>query len=449
METDINGSENSAPMEGRGQRTFSLWQLFSFGVLTTPLAMGGLAMVMYLPTFYAIDMGLGLGLVGAVFVAGRLFDILTDPLVGHWSDETRSRFGPRKPWMMAGVIGFSLSVCFFFSPPPGAGLGYLILTSGLYFLFYTILDVPYSSIGLEVSPHVHERSMLASSKALFQVVGAISAAAIPFLLTLSIADSLDMIAKIIIGLSAIGFVMFLLFVPNRQRVVTAPRLGLLAALKAVLKRRRYRYLIGTFLIIQTANSFVAGLTVLHVTYIIGAPDLVGMFLGILLLSSALFLPLWVILSKRYDKKKSWMVSIVTCILVLALTPLLGENDVLGAAIFCFIIGGAFGCDAIMPTSMLADIVYEQEQGGESRLGGLYLAVKNSVSKLSFVAPMGLAFPVLGYIQFEKLGVSEPGSKMIFLTFYAALPILLRLAALYVLTKAPDFTTAPMAETSEP
>lgn len=421
-------------------RTFTFWQLISFGVLTTPLAMGGLAMVMYLPTFYAIDMGLGLGFVGTIFVAGRLLDIITDPLIGHWSDESRTRFGPRKPWMMAGVIGFSLSVWLFFVPPQGVGLTYLIITSSLYFLFYTILDVPYSSIGLEVSPHVHERSMLASSKAVFQVIGAISAAVIPFVLALSIGASLDIIAKIIIVLCVVGFGLFLLFVPDRQRLVTAPRLGLVGALKAVLKSRSYRYLIGSFLIIQTANAFVAGLTVLYITFIIGTPELIGMFLGILLLSSALFLPLWVWLSKRHSKKRAWLTSIIICICVLSLFPFLGEGDVIGAAVICFIIGGAFGCDAIMPTSMLADIVYEQEQGGDNRLGGLYLAVKNAVSKLSFVAPMGLAFPVLDYIEFESTGANEPSSKIVFLVFYVALPIMLRIFALYVLHKSPDFSS---------
>ncbi|NRD90287.1 hypothetical protein C8024_13680 [Sphingopyxis sp. BSNA05] len=114
-------------------RRFNVWQLTCFGVLTAPLAMGGLAMAMYLPTYYAVDMGLGLGLVGAIFVLGRLLDIFTDPLIGHWSDETHSRYGPRKPWMVAGVLGFSIAVYLFLAPPDAVGPAYLLLASGLYF----------------------------------------------------------------------------------------------------------------------------------------------------------------------------------------------------------------------------------------------------------------------------------------------------------------------------
>jgi len=136
--------------------TFNVWQLTCFGLLTTPLAMGGLAMAMYLPTYYAVDMGIGLGLVGGIFVFGRLLDIFTDPLIGHWSDGTKSRFGPRKPWMIVGILGFSISVYMFLAPPDSIGPLYLIIASGCYFLFYTILAVTYSSIGLELSPLVND-----------------------------------------------------------------------------------------------------------------------------------------------------------------------------------------------------------------------------------------------------------------------------------------------------
>ncbi|OAO02970.1 hypothetical protein A8B75_00085 [Sphingomonadales bacterium EhC05] len=418
--------------------TFNVWQLTCFGLLTTPLAMGGLAMAMYLPTYYAVDMGIGLGLVGGIFVFGRLLDIVTDPLIGHWSDGTKSRFGPRKPWMIVGILGFSISVYMFLAPPDSIGPLYLIIASGFYFLFYTILDVPYSSIGLEISPHVHERSLLASSKALFQVVGAIFAAALPFILGYSTGDALNLLAFVIIGLCFLGLALIFAFVPIPVRHITSPRLTTINAFKSVLADRRYRYLVGTFFIVQAANSLVAGLLVLYVTYIVEAPELVGLFLGVLMLSSAVFLPLWIYISKRYSKKTSWMTAIILCTLALALVPLIGRGDIVGALIISIIVGSTFGSDAIMPTSMLADLVYEKEQEGSRPLAGLYLAVKNSVSKLSFVVPMGLAFPVLGYIGFEKSGADDPNAKATFFLFYTGLPMLLRLLALYVLKIGPDF-----------
>lgn len=422
----------------------SHWQLLCFGVLTAPLAMGGLALVMYVPTFYATEIGLGFSVVGAILVAGRILDVVTDPLVGHFSDETRSRFGPRKPWIILGGPGFCLFAWLLLAPPENASALYFAIVVGLYFLFYTILDVPYSSIGLEISPDTHERSMLASSKATFQVIGAISAASIAFVATLPIPDALAVIAQAIAVLGAVGLILFLLFVPDHNRTVTSKRSGIVPALKTIAASPPYRSLTFGFLIVQTANSLTAGLTVLFVTHVIGTPHLIGLFMGLLFLSTALFLPVWIVLSRRIGKKRTWGVSIVMCSLALASATLLDQGEIYGVAIVCIVVGAAFGCDAIMPTSMLADIVFEGERDGHNRLAGLFLAVKNSASKMTFVVPMGLAFPALDLIGFDKTGNNSPGQLGILVLFFAGVPIVLRLSALAVLKGAPIGQTATPA-----
>lgn len=416
------------------EKSFSSWQLLCFGVLTTPIAMGGLALVMFVPTFYAIDMGLGLASVGAVFVFGRVLDVITDPLIGYFSDQTRSRFGPRIPWIVIGTPIYCLSVWLLFSPPENAQLWYLILGSGLYFMFYTIVDVPYSSIGLEISSHIHERTFLASSKAVFQVVGAVAAASIPFVVGLTIPHALPLIAKIIIALSILGIVLLLIFVPRTTRAVTEPRLGLWQSCKWVLKQSSYRSLISVFFIIQSANALTGALAVLYISNIIKAPQMVGAALGLLFLATAFFLPLWIFISYKFSKTTSWLSSIVLCCLALLIAPFLQEGDVLGLLIMCCLLGACFGCDAIMPTSILADIVYQGEQDGKNRFSATYLAFKNSVSKLTFVIPMGLAFPILGWMGFEENSTNGDVQLNTLIFFFAILPILIRLVGFGVLTK---------------
>ncbi|WP_420409222.1 MFS transporter [Hoeflea sp.] len=419
--------------------TFSYWQLISFGILTTPLAMSGLVLVMFLPTFYAVEMGLGLGAVGAIFAFGRIFDVVTDPLIGNLSDETRSRWGPRRPWMVIGVPLYCLAVWMLLSPPEGAGLVYLAAVSAAFFLFYTVVDVPYSSVGLEVSPDVHERSYLAGSKAAFQVAGAIFAASIPAIFALQVPAALTLTSEWIVGLSLLGLAAFLAFVPSKNRPVTAPRLGLVAAARLAFSQTQFRYLVGCFFIVQSANALTAGLTVLYITHVIRAPELTGPLIGLLFLSTAVFLPLWVFLSKKHSKKRSWMTAIATCSIALAGATFLGEGDVVPVALVCVLVGASFGADAIMPTSMLADIVDAGETAGTNRLAGTCLAIKNALSKLTFIIPMGVAFPLLDLAGFAETG-GNTGMQLVALTgFFAVLPILLRLLSLVVIARAPLHT----------
>ena len=84
------------------------WRLAVFAALAIPLAGAGLPLAVYLPPYYAQELGLGLGAVGLIFMLSRVWDAVTDPLVGVLSDRSRSRFGRRKPWIAAGAPLFAL-----------------------------------------------------------------------------------------------------------------------------------------------------------------------------------------------------------------------------------------------------------------------------------------------------------------------------------------------------
>ena len=438
-------SRNKVNTEAQSELpTLTVWQLICFGALSLPIAMGGLVLAAFIPTYYAVDLGLGLSLVGFIFVAGRLLDVITDPIIGYLSDKTQSPYGPRRPWIIIGLPFYCLAVWCLFSPPETATLTYLIIASGAYFLFYTIVDIPFSSVGLEISPYTDERSILASAKGIFQTLGAVFAALVPIIWALETGASLSLTAKLLIGFCVTGLCLFLMFVPHRDRTVTAHQQSFIKTFKQTWVSRPYRFIIGAFLLTQTSSAFTVALTVLYVTNIIGAPELIGIFICIVLLSSALFMPVWVWASKRWSKKIAWTASIIICCLLLSFTPYFGAGDIIPYAIFCAFIGGTTGCDAIMPTSMLADIVYADEHEGKPRLAGLYLAGKNSVSKLTFIAPMGLAFPILELAGFTSGSYNSPQTLFMLLFFYALLPILIKICALFIVLKMPNTETLQTA-----
>lgn len=414
----------------------SFWQLFCYGALSLPIAMAGFALVTYIPTFYAVDMGLGLGVVGAVFVCGRVLDVITDPIIGYLSDRTQSALGPRRPWMIIGIPLFCFAAWALFIPVNTPNLFYLIVASGAYFLFYTALDVPYSAIGLEISPYIHERSILASTKAIFQVMGAIFAAILPFILALKTEPSLQIMTQILCGLCVLFLILFLKYVPQRESSAVMARPAFIKSIKLIWGNPIYSRMIFAFFIIQCSNALLAGLTVLFVTTILEMPNLTGLFLGVLFVSSALFLPVWIWVSKTWSKKAAWASSIIMAICILTTAPFLSVGDVIAALLFSAFIGATFGCDAIMPTSMLADIIYKDETSGNGRPAALYLAMKNSLSKLTFIAPMGLAFPMLERAGFVSGETNSADAVATLIFFYAGLPILLRIFALVIVWNLP-------------
>ena len=109
-----------------------------------------------LPAFYAEAMGLGLAATGAALLAARIFDVVTDPIVGHLSDRLRSRWGRRKPPIAVGAVIAGIALIRLLDPAPGADIWYLVAWAIVLYLGWTLVAVPYTAWGAELSPDTEE-----------------------------------------------------------------------------------------------------------------------------------------------------------------------------------------------------------------------------------------------------------------------------------------------------
>ena len=131
-------------------------QQFGLGFLSLPISLIVVSVLTFVPTYYALDLGLGLAATGLIFAMGRMLDVVTDPLIGHLSDGTRSPLGRRLPWMILGVLVLCPSIYGFMVPTTEPTTLLLAINVGLFFLAVTLLDLPFSAVGLEISPFIHE-----------------------------------------------------------------------------------------------------------------------------------------------------------------------------------------------------------------------------------------------------------------------------------------------------
>ena len=137
-------------------------RLVAYGAPALPLAALGLPVFIHLPTFYATAMGWVFATVGAILLFARLWDVITDPLIGFLSDRTGGRFGRRRPWIVAGMPLVLAATWALFVPPDGAGAWHLLFWSLALYLGWTMMILPLSAWGAELSPDYHERSRIAA-----------------------------------------------------------------------------------------------------------------------------------------------------------------------------------------------------------------------------------------------------------------------------------------------
>ena len=134
--------------------------LLAYGALGLPLPALNLPLYVYLPAFYADELGLGLATVGAALFAARLLDALSDPLIGELSDRSRSRLGRRRPWLLLAAPLLLGSTWLLFVPEGAVGGAYLLLWSALAYLAWTLMLLPYAAWGAELAAGSHERSRI-------------------------------------------------------------------------------------------------------------------------------------------------------------------------------------------------------------------------------------------------------------------------------------------------
>ncbi|MGA0845488.1 MAG: MFS transporter, partial [Luteolibacter sp.] len=96
-----------------------------YGSIGFPLAILGYPLGSYIPRLYSTEMGIGLAQIGMVIMAAAIFDALTDPLMGHFSDSLKTRWGRRKPWILLGIPFWLFAVWMLLNPAAGVTVVYL------------------------------------------------------------------------------------------------------------------------------------------------------------------------------------------------------------------------------------------------------------------------------------------------------------------------------------
>jgi len=121
---------------------FPLRTLVLYALPSLVTSVAALPMALFVPAFYADELGLPLAAVGAAIAVSRLLDVVTDPLIGSLSDRLGTRWGRRKPWMIAGTPLFLVAVWQVLVPGESASTTHLLVWSALLYLGFTMIDLP-------------------------------------------------------------------------------------------------------------------------------------------------------------------------------------------------------------------------------------------------------------------------------------------------------------------
>lgn len=378
--------------------------LFSTGDLATSIP---LAILMFFQLYFLTDVaGLQPDLAGWAVGAGKLWDSINDPLFGLISDRLRTRWGRRRVLLLFGAVPLGLSFMLMWLVPPLSPIGLTIYYAITFILFdsvFTFVHVSYNALTPELTHDYDERSSLNGVRMAFSISGTLGAIILATILGWYITDKrlLFMILGIGLGLVSIlpPWVVFRVTTEKPASEHPAP-LPSRESILITLRNRPFWMVMGLYLLSWTTASILAAVLIYFSNYYLRVPEQSNYFVLLIEFSAILFIPFWVWVSQKLDKRRAFILGTFSWIVVLLGISVISNNQV-GLAYFLAFLGGSGLATAfVLPWSMVPDIIeYDELQTGQRREGAYY-SFASFFQKLATalaIWAMGQALNAAGYI----------------------------------------------------
>lgn len=390
-----------------------------YGAGNFAFALLGLVVAVNLQYFYTDYVGLSAGLVSWALLLARLFDAITDPIMGWLSDRSNTRFGRRRPFIVGAAIPLGLAFYLLFAPPDpgdpaahqGMLLAYMLGCYTLTYFIWTVGAIPYYSLGAELTDDYHERLSVIAVREAWALAGLLSATILPaYLIHLRGGRGGYATMGAVLGVATAVFLLASGAVSReRPEFRGRPALDPYSGVIATLRNPHFRPLLLAFAFSGIAAAVPAVLVIYVSVYIIGTPEwwtraipgwmpTWSYYLLLYFGSAVLSLPLWNRAGERLGKKRTWGIAVVTAVLTSAACFWLGPGTV-GYFSLLLVFGGmSFGNYLSLPPSMVADLIDHDEATTGLRREGAYFAV------WSFAAKCGNAITGFAALQvLERVG----------------------------------------------
>jgi len=394
------------------------------------LAMLGLPLYIYLPTFYTQYIGLSTLEVGLVLFFARTLDLVLDPFIGSLSD----RFAKRKMMMFIGM--FILLVGFVALSYPQASWLWLLVFSFIAYSGWSLMSIPYLALSAELSRDYHDNTRLASTRELFTIIGLVSALVIPYLLDIAENAQATIRLMLIIVTLTLPFLFLIFYKKIEEPAHLSKPMNFLSGLKLIWTHNPdAKSLFLAFGSNSLANALPATLFLFYVTHILQMTDQTGGFLLLYFISGLCALPAWLILAKIWGKKKSWIASMILASFAFSFVPFLGSGDGFYFFIITLLSGLSLGADMALPAAIQADIAQKFEKNDHA-LTGILFGFWAMLTKLSLALAVGISFVLLGLSGFEPNSPTIE-SLSVLSVLYGLAPVLFKSFAIACIYKYTD------------
>lgn len=348
--------------------------------------------MLFLSFFYTDIFGISPAVVGVLFLAVRIVDAITDPLMGALTDRTNTKYGKFRPYLLWLAIPFAVISILAFTTPELSENGkmiYAFVTYTLLMMAYTAINIPYSALGGVLTADPRERVSIQSYRFVFGMLGGllVTALTIPLVDLLGQGDKAKGYQLTITAMSILGVVLFLLcFAGTKERVhpPATQKSDFKKELAILWRNDQWRILCLAAIFVLTGIVMRSTLAIYYVKYYLLREDLITWFVTLGMIGNILGCASSSFLAKRICKIKLYIAMQLTAAGFSVAAFFVGQQQVALAFVLYFLWCFSLQIGTPLLWAKMADVVDYGHWKSGIRINGLVY------SSVVFFIKLGLA-----------------------------------------------------------
>ena len=375
---------------------------FAIGALTLPLSV-------ILPPLYA-ELGLSLTVVGTIFMLTRFFDGFTDPVFGILGDRINTRWGRRRPAIVASVPLILIGVYLVFFPSQPVSESRLLISMLILYVGWTMYTLAHTAWASELSEDYDGRSRVMSYLQYFGLTGMVIVLLIPVLVDI-VTPNATMLQRaepmgwmILITLPL--FTAIALISVKEKPPVSVQQPAWHEAWRIFKDSAALRRL----LVADLLSGFQAGVNgAVHFFFVIHVlllPKSASLFIVVIFLAGLFCVPVFLRLSYKLSKHQALCIGALIQLLATSLLLVIPESSFVLALVVYALIGANFGASTFLMRSMMADIVEEDTVRTGAKRSALFYSILTLTPKLGAALAVGIVYPMLQWVGFDPKALNS-------------------------------------------
>ncbi|MFN3691538.1 MAG: MFS transporter [Fervidobacterium sp.] len=340
-----------------------------------------------------------------IFLVGKIWDAITDPIMGYISDKTNTRFGRRRPYFLAGVPFIFLSFIAVWYPVSFESVFARFMYALFSYIFLntvvTMVLIPYTAMSAEITLDYNERTAINSIRLSFSLLSSLLCAVLPMMIVKAVGDVKKgyLLMATIFGLFfALPYLGVFAFTREHNFKPATTKLSFKELIVEPLKIKTFRLYLAMFLFAYLSIDVVSVIFPYYMKYYIGKPFFVSIVLGVLLITEIVFVPIYAIVARKKSKNFAYIIGAIIWsiggVMTLIMKPEWSSTVLIA---FAAIIGAGVSAVAVMPHTILGDVTDVGELRFGERREGSISSMATFLRKIASAIVQALVLLILGAV----------------------------------------------------